>query len=230
MEYILNGIKEAFVIIISCNKDFLKIVSISIFVTTISTILASFFGIICGVFIAQTKFLFKNVVITIFSTLMSLPTVLVGLVLYAFFSHKGFLGSYGLLFTRSAMIIGQIVLIFPIIVGLTISCIKNLDKRIWETIISLGANKIQSFLLFLKEARYGFFAAIIAGFSRGFSEVGVSMMLGGNIKDYTRNITTAIALETSKGNFALGIALGFVLLFVALLINILFSFLQKKIR
>jgi tungstate transport system permease protein len=159
---------------------------------------------------------------------MSLPTVVVGLMVYSFLSRRGPLGDLGLLYTVTAMVVGQCILAFPIVTGLTISSVKGLDKRIKTTIKSLGADPLQGFLMFLHEGRFGILAAVIAGFGRVFAEIGVSMMLGGNIKGYTRNITTAIALETSKGEFALGIALGLVLLIVAFGVNILLSFVQRK--
>jgi len=139
------------------------------------------------------------------------------------------LGSLGLLYSFTAMVIGQFILCFPIICGLTVSAVSSVDKKAYLTALSLGAGKLQSFRLVIYEARYAVIAAIIAGFSRVFSEVGVAMMLGGNIKGYTRTITTAIALETNKGEFALGIALGIVLLTVSFAINILFSKLKKHV-
>jgi tungstate transport system permease protein len=136
----------------------------------------------------------------------------------------------GLLYTQTAMVIGQFVLVFPIVTGLTVSSVNGLDKRIRRTALSLGADSTQSFYTFLREARYGLLVALAAGFGRVFAEVGVSMMLGGNIRGYTRTITTAIALETSKGEFALGMALGIVLLMVALGINILVSCFRDRGR
>ena len=161
---------------------------------------------------------------------MSLPTVVVGLMVYSFLSRRGPLGELGLLYTQTAMVIGQFILAFPIIAGLSVGAVAGLDKRIRTTALSLGADTPQSFWMFVREARYGIMAAVMAGFGRVFAEVGVSMMLGGNIRGYTRNITTAMALETSKGEFAFGIALGLVLLTVALGVNILFSFLRERSR
>jgi tungstate transport system permease protein len=126
------------------------------------------------------------------------------------------------------MVIGQWILAFPIIAALTVAAVRNIDPRVRLTALSLGANSRQSVFIFLREARFGIVAAVIAGFGRVFAEVGVSMMLGGNIKTYTRNITTAIALETSKGEFALGIALGLVLLAVALAVNVLFAVFRNR--
>jgi tungstate transport system permease protein len=221
MEYIFSGIKEALKILFSFNSQFLIIVITTVKVSVLSTLLASGVGIPFAIFISIKKFIGRDLLITVFNTLLALPTVVVGLTVYSFLSRKGPLGELGLLFSQTAIIIGQCILIFPIITSLTISAVKGLDNRILKTAKALGANKIQSFKIFLLEARYGILAAIATSFGRVFSEVGISMMLGGNIKGYTRTITTAIALKTSKGEFALGIALGIVLLFIAFAVNIL---------
>ncbi len=164
---------------------------------------------------------------TILNTLMSLPTVVVGLLAYSFLCRRGLLGNFELLYTPLAMIIGQLILACPIIISLVISALGGADGIIERTAITLGATKFQRLLVLAMEMRMAISAAIIAGFGRIFSEVGVSMMLGGNIKNYTRNITTAIAFETSKGEFSLGLALGIVLLACAFLINLVFQMLIK---
>jgi len=229
MDYILNGFFEALKLIFSFDKEFLEIVFVSLKVSFLSTVLATVFGVPFGIFVSyKEKFFLKNAIITVLNTCMSLPTVVIGLTVYSFLSRKGPFGEFSLLFTQTAIVIGQFILIFPVISSLTISAIKGLDKRVKKTVVLLGANNLQQFVIFVKEARFGIMAAIIAGFGRVFAEVGISMMLGGNIKNYTRTITTAIALETSKGEFALGVALGIVLLTVALLINIVFSGIQRS--
>ncbi len=230
MDYITNGFCEAVRIIFSLDKEFLDIVMVSIMVAGTSTLLATVAGVPFGILVSEKKFTGRQIVLTLLNTLMALPTVVVGLMVYSFLSRRGPLGSLGLLYTRTAMVIGQFILAFPIIAGLTVSCMRGLDRRAKMTALTLGANSAQAFRVFLYEARFGIFAAVVAGFGRVFAEVGVSMMLGGNIRTYTRSITTAIALETSKGEFALAIALGIVLLTVALGINILFTLCQKRIR
>ena len=227
MDQIGRGISDALKIILSFNREFLGIVSVSIKVSTASTLCASLLGVPAGILISTKSFYGKNFLKMIFSTLMSLPTVVVGLTVYAFLSRSGPMGSMKLLYTQTAIILGQVILIFPIITSLTISAVSSMDSRIEITALSLGANQSQAFRIFLREARYGITAAVIAGFGRVFAEVGVSMMLGGNIRHYTRTITTAIALETSKGAFSMGIALGIVLLIVAFGINIIFLQFQK---
>ena len=230
MENITYGFFEAIRIIATFDREFVKIVLVSLIVACSSTLLATLSGVPFGIFVAQKAFRGRKAVTTVLNTLMSLPTVVVGLMVYSFLSRSGPLGAMGLLYTRTAMVIGQFILAFPIISGLTIASIRSVDKRIHTTVVSLGADPKQGFVMFLHEARFGILAAIAVGFGRVFAEIGVSMMLGGNIRGYTRNITTAIALETSKGEFSLGIALGIVLLTVALSINVLFGWFQKKAK
>jgi tungstate transport system permease protein len=228
MEYIFDGMTEAMRIMASGDRNFISAVAVSLIVATSSTILAAITGVPAGVFIARAKFPGHGAVLTAFNTLMSLPTVLIGLMVYSLLSRCGPLGGLGLLYTRSAMVIGQWILAFPIIVGLTVATVKGLDKRVQQTALALGADSFQVFRVILSEARFGVLAAVVAGFGRVFAEVGISMMLGGNIMGYTRNITTAIALETSKGEFAMGIALGIILLTVALIVNILLGLFRRK--
>jgi tungstate transport system permease protein len=228
MESITDGFAQAFRLICTLDEDFLTAVSVSVRVAFCSTLLALLAGVPVGIMVAQRPFKGRQAVITILNTLMSLPTVVVGLMVYSFISYQGPLGGMRLLFTQTAMVIGQFILAFPIIAGITVSSVRALDKRILKTVLSLGAGQGQGIRMFLHEARFGIMAAVVAGFGRVFAEVGVSMMLGGNIRGYTRNITTAIALETSKGEFALGIALGLVLLTVAFLVNGLFMLFQRK--
>lgn len=229
MDYILNGFVGALKLIFSFDKEFLEIVLVSLKISFASTLFATLTGVPFGIFVAYKKnFYGRKAIITILNTCMSLPTVVIGLTVYSFLSRRGPLGDYSLLFTMTAIVIGQVILIFPVIASLTVSAIQGLDTRIKKTVLSLGANKFQSFIIFLKEGRFGIMAAIIAGFGRVFAEVGISMMLGGNIKGYTRTITTTIALETSKGEFALGVALGLILLSVSFAINIIFSSIQRS--
>lgn len=230
MGYISYGFRDACRIIASGDGDFLSAVWVSLLVASVSTTLTTLAGVPFGVMVARTRFRGRQAVIALLNTFMSLPTVVVGLVVYAFLSRRGPLGELGLLYTRTAMVIGQCILAFPIVAGLTTAAVRGLDPRVDLTLKALGADARQGFWLFLREARFGILAATVTGFGRVFAEIGVSMMLGGNIKAYTRNITTAIALETSKGEFALGIALGLVLLTVAFAINGLAVLLQRRSR
>jgi len=159
---------------------------------------------------------------------MAVPAVVVGLTVYLLLSRSGPMGDLKLLFTQTAMIIGQMVLAFPLLVAMSHAALQGAEKSAWETAITLGANPWQAMLTVMREVRFGLIAAVIAGFARIIAEVGCSMMVGGNILGVTRNIPTAIALETSKGEFVQGIALGMVLLFLALFLNFVLSFMQGK--
>ncbi|MFQ5455331.1 MAG: ABC transporter permease [Nitrospirota bacterium] len=228
MDYILDGFINAFKMIVSLDREMIKIILVSVRVSMISTLLSTLIGLPVGFYVAIKDFRGKQLVITILNTLLALPTVVIGLLVYSFISRRGPLGGMGLLYTPWAMVIGQMILSFPIIASLSLSAIQGIDKRVEKTALTLGASKLQTAFFLVAEGRYVIFSAIIAGFGRVFAEVGVSMMLGGNIRGYTRNITSAIALETGKGEFALGMALGIILLTIAFSINIIFRCLQKR--
>ncbi|MDP6525460.1 MAG: ABC transporter permease [Kiritimatiellia bacterium] len=228
MDMLSEGLSGALRLLLGFDPDFTAIVAVSVLVAFTSTSLAALTAVPVGVLIAQRRFPGRGGVIAVLNTLMSLPTVVVGLLVYSMLSRNGLFGSLGLLYTRTAMVIGQWILAFPIVAALTVATMEGLDTRVHSTAISLGASPMQAFLRLLSEARFGIVAAVVAGFGRVFAEVGVSMMLGGNIKTYTRSITTAIALETNRGEFALGLALGIVLLTVALLVNILLALLKRR--
>jgi len=223
-----DGLTDALQLLASLDPEFTSAVGVSVLVAFASTSLATVTAVPVGVLLAQQRFPGRGGIVAVLNTLMSLPTVVVGLLVYSLLSRQGALGSLGLLYTRAAMVIGQWILAFPIVAALTVATMEGLDSRVRSTAVSLGAGPLQAFLLTLREARFGIMAAVVAGFGRVFAEVGVSMMLGGNIKAYTRSITTTIALETSRGEFALGLALGLVLLTVALVINILLGLLKRR--
>ena len=228
MGYFSQSIAEAFRLIFTLDRDVLTITLISLNVSTVAIFLASITGVPFGFLIGISKFRGRGVIITLLNTLMALPTVVIGLLGYALVSRQGPLGPLELLFTPTAMMMGQYILATPIIMALTISATQSVDPRIKRTTIVLGANAFQSAIAMVLEARFALMAAIITGFGRVIGEVGASMMLGGNIKGYTRNLSTAIALETSKGEFGFGLALGIILMTVALSINTLLRFLQHK--
>jgi len=227
MEYILIGVWKAFGLILSLDREVFSITSLSLRVSAMATILASVAGMPLGFIIGTENFFGKRVLVTIFNTLMAFPTVVVGLLLYSFISRIGPLGSFGLLFTPWAMVIGQFILATPIIVALTISATQGIDPRVRLTALSMGANSLQTACTMLSEARFSLISAVVAGFGRVITEVGCALMVGGNIRGHTRTMTTAIALETAKGEFAFALALGFILLMAAFLVNILFHWLQE---
>ena len=230
MEYILTGLKSAFWLIFHGDPELLRIVWMSIRVSGIALIFSALVGVPLGLGVAVSSFRGRRAVVTVLNTMMALPTVVVGLVGYSFLTRRGLLGDWGLLYTPYAMMIGQFILATPIIAALSLAAIQSIDERVSMTALTLGADGRQKNLQVIKEARFAILAAIIAGFGRIFSEIGISTLLGGNIRGYTRNITTAIAYETGKGEIALGLALGIILLIIALGINILFQIWQGKGR
>ena len=161
-------------------------------------------------------------------TLFSMPTVVVGLLVFMLFSRAGPLGELDIMFTPAVMVIGQVILVMPLILGFILSALRGVDKAISETAISLGANRLQAAVITLREARYAVMTAVIMGFGRALSEIGLALMVGGNIKGFTRTLTTAISLETSKGDIELALALGIILLLIALVINITLNRLQQR--
>jgi tungstate transport system permease protein len=230
MDYLFEAISGAFRLIFSLDREVLIIVLLSLRVAVSATLTAAVLGIPLAYLVATREFRGKGTLITVFNTLMALPTVVVGLFCYSFLSRRGPLGFLDLLFTPSGIILGDVILAFPLIVGLTIAAVHAVDPRARVTAMSLGASSRQASMTILKEARFGLMAGLFNGFGRVVAEVGSAMMLGGNIRGYTRTITTAIALETSKGEFAFGMALGIILLAVALSVNLAFRKFQAASR
>lgn len=226
MDLFIDSFLSAILMVISLDPELLSIVGVSLRVSCISTALAGLIGIPLGFCIAFSNIPGKRMIITTLNTLLALPTVVIGLFVYAFISRRGVFGPLDLLYTQKAIIIGQLILIVPVITALTIAAISRIDERYRKTAMTLGANRLQTALVIFHEARYGIGAAVIAAFGRVISEVGISMMLGGNIKGFTRTMTTAMALEYDKGSFTLAVALGLVLMSLSFGMNILFNFFQ----
>lgn len=226
MDYILAGIQDAFALLLAADADVYEIAGISVFVALVATLLATLVGIPVGFLVATRSFRGHRAVIVVLNTLLALPTVVVGLVVYALLSRRGPFGFFSLLYTPEAMIIGETILAIPIVAVFSLSALRSVDPRVSETAFTLGATQRQIVWATLLEARFGILAAVVASFGRVIAEVGIAMMLGGNIKGSTRTLTTAIALETSKGEFGMAIALGGILLAVAFAANILFHWLQ----
>lgn len=206
----------------------IDVIFLSLVVSGSATVLAGIVAIPAGIFLSLREFRFKRVVIWILNTFLAVPAVLIGLVVYMFLSRKGPAGPLGLLYTPYAMMIAQAILATPIICALSLSAIKSLAKETSETARSLGADTGQVVITIIKQGRFAFLSAVIMGFSRVIGETGMTLMVGGNIKGFTRVMTTTIALETTKGNFETGIALGIVLFFVAVIINVFFQLLQGE--
>ncbi|BDV42103.1 ABC transporter permease [Geotalea uraniireducens] len=228
MDFIAESWRTALALIIALNRDVFTAVGTSLAVSLWSTLLAALLGVPLGIGVGIATFPGKRVVVTLLNTLMALPTVVIGLLGYGMLSRQGPLGGFGLLFTPTAMVIGQTALAIPIVANYTVGAIAGADARIIATARTLGAGPVHCLGQLVKEVRFGIMAAIIAGFGRVIAEVGVAMMLGGNIRGYTRTMTTAIALETSKGEFAFGLALGIILMAAALAVNLGLNALQQR--
>ena len=218
MNEIVTGITQAADLIITLNPEVLHIAALSVYISLAATILAACISIPLGGLIHFREFRGKRTLKMIIQTLYSVPTVVVGLLLYLLLSRSGPLGFFGLLFTPEGMILGQMVLIIPITTGLVISALSGVDRNISDTLVSLGATEFQSIIQIVKEARLAILSAVILAFGRAISEVGVAMMIGGNIAGQTRVLTTAIALQTGMGDFGFSIALGIILLAIALVV------------
>jgi tungstate transport system permease protein len=225
---IWHSLTKAVELIISLDPEVMQIAGRSLRISGTSCLLASLICLPLGSLIHFHHFRGKRALINIIQTLFSVPTVLVGLLVLVLFSRAGPLGFFGILFSPPAMVIGQMILITPLLLGLTMSALSGINKEIVDTATSLGASGFQTVWLVLREARYAVLAAVIMGFSRAISEVGCALMVGGNIKGATRVITTAISLEAGKGELELAIALGIILLFLALIINIVLNRLQQR--
>lgn len=223
MSEIVSGFFQAINLIVTLNPEVMQIAALSLFISLAATIIAAVISIPLGGLIHFHEFRGKRVLIILIQTLYSVPTVVVGLVLYLMLSRSGPLGVFGLLFTPEGMILGQTVLIIPIMTGLVISAIGGVDRNISDTLISLGATGFQTTVQVVREARLAILSAVVLGFGRAISEVGVAMMIGGNIRDATRVLTTAIALQTGIGDFPFSIALGIILLLIALIVVIILN-------
>jgi len=215
-------------LIISFDPEVMAIAGRSLAISATSSTIAALICLPLATVIHFNKFRGKRTLINIVQTLFSLPTVAVGLFVFVLFSSAGPLGGLDILFTPAVMVIGQVILISPIMLGLTISALSGIDKSIADTAISLGASRLQTAVITLREARFAVLAGLIMGFGRAISEVGLSLMVGGNIRGFTRTITTAISLETSKGDLELALALGIILIVIALIINLVLNRVQQK--
>ncbi len=228
MDFILQGFLNAIRLLLAGSGETYSAIFTTIKVSSLSILATLVMGIPLGFLLGYADFPGRRICRTLADTLLALPTVVVGLLVYAFISRRGPLGELGLLFTLPGMAIGQTILALPIVVSLTAAAIEGLDQRLRLTLLTLGANGWQLALTSLRESLYAVLVASVTAYGRIISEVGVSMMLGGNIKWYTRTITTAMALETNKGEFAMGLALGIVLLVVAFMVNALLSVLKMR--
>lgn len=201
--------------------ELLQAVWISLKTSGLAAVAASALAVPAALFLAGREFRGKKLILVVNQTWMAAPTVVIGLLFYTLLGRSGPFGRLGLLYTQAAMTIGQVFLILPLITGFSYTALRQVDRRARTTALTLGADPRQASWIVLREARFPLLVAVLAGFARAVSEVGIAMMLGGNIRHATRNITTSIALETAKGEFGNGVALGLILLAVTLGINAL---------
>jgi len=226
LNLILEGIVKAFWLIVSFDREVYEIMFLSLRVSGIAVLIGSLLGVPSGATIGLKEFFGKRFLVSIVNTFMGLPPVVVGLLVYLLLSTSGPLGAFQLLYTPQAMIMAQLIMVIPIVMGVTISSVSSIRKAIREKALSLGATNWQITLKVLKEARLGILTALIVSFGAAISEVGAVMIVGGNIRWATRVLTTAIVFETELGEFGLAIALGLILLLLAFVINWALTYLQ----
>ena len=228
MQNLIDGIIRAIQLLLQGDPEVVQITLLSLAVSGIATLISILIGLPLGTFLAMVQFRSRQFWISLINTGMALPPVVVGLVVSIFLWRSGPLGSLNLIYTPAAIVIAQVLISFPLAAGLTISSLQQLDPRLRVQLLGLGASKIQMILALWKEARLALVAALIAAFGSVISEVGASMMVGGNLKGSTRVLTTAIVLETSRGEFASAIALSIILLGLAFLVNFALTTLQQR--
>ena len=226
MQTLLDALRNALHLIVTLDADVFEYAGRSLLIASVSTLIASMLGVPLGMLIAERRFRGRRAVVTVLNTALAFPTVVVGLFIYTLLSRTGPLGQLQLLFTIPAIIVGEVVLIVPIITAFTMTAVARTDRDVRKTAIALGASRRQALWTVFCESRFGVAAAVIAAFGRVVSEVGVATILGGNADRFTRTMTTAIVLNVDMGNFAMALALGGVLLALSLTINVLFQYVQ----
>jgi tungstate transport system permease protein len=230
MQNIFDGVIKAFQLLIQGDPDVIRITLLSLQVSGLATVISLILGLPVGTFLALVNFPTKRLWISLINTGMALPPVVVGLVVSIFLWRSGPLGNLHLIYTPAAIVIAQVLIAFPMAAGLIISALQQLDSRLRVQMLGLGASTTQMVLVLWKEARLPMYAAIIAAFGSVISEVGASMMVGGNLEGHTRVLTTAIVLEASRGIFASAIALSLILIGIAFLVNLALTTIQQRNR
>ena len=230
MDLIFEGIKKAFWLLMTFDPEVMSITFLSLKISGLATLISLFLGISVGAVIALTQFPGKKSIVSLVNTGMGLPPVVVGLFVSIFLWRSGPLGFLELLYTPTAIVIAQAVIATPIVMGITVASLQQLPKKMRLQILALGASRIQMVWMLVKEAKLPLLAAVMAGFGGVISEVGASIMVGGNIKGYSRVLTTATVMETSKGNFDIAIALSIILLLLAYIINLILTYVQQRER
>ena len=215
MEIIIKALE----LILTFDKDLYEIIFLSLKVSTIALVFSIILGLPISAFVATNNFVGKKIVKILFNSLMALPPVFVGLILYVIFSKSGPLGFFEILYTPAIMVVAQIVIILPIIVSINTENLEALYREYEDLFKIFNAKKINKIIIILWDARFSMLTCVLAGLGRALSEVGAIIIVGGNIIHYTRVMTTTIALETSRGNLTLAMSLGIILIFIALILN-----------
>ncbi len=228
MELLWEGVKEAFRLFLTGDPEVLEITWLSLKVSGIATFISLLVGIPLGITLAMTRFPMRSTMVALINTGMGLPPVVVGLFLSIFLWRSGALGSLELLYTPTAIVVAQVIIAFPIVAGLTMAAFQSLNPGLRLQLMGIGASKPQVLWLLCRESQLPLLAAVMAGFGGVISEVGASMMVGGNIRGQTRVLTTATVLETGKGNFEIAIALGLILLLLTFAVNLLLTHIQQR--
>ena len=230
MDIIVEGIKQAFILLFTLDQEVLGITWLSLKVSGTATFLSMFIGVSVGTAVALNQFPGKRLVVSLINTGMGLPPVVVGLFVTIFLWRNGPLGFLEILYTPTAIVIAQTVIATPIVMGISLAAIQNLPANLRLQILALGATRLQMVWILVKEARLPLLAAVMAGFGGVISEVGASIMVGGNIKGYSRVLTTATVMETGKGNFDIAMALGIILLLLSFAVNAILTQIQQRER
>jgi tungstate transport system permease protein len=230
LDLIAEGIKKALGLIVSLDAEVLEVTFLSLKVSGSATLLSVLLGVLAGTGLALSRFSGRKIVISLVNTSMGLPPVVVGLFVAIMLWRSGPLGSLGIIYTPAAMIVAQTLLAFPIVTGITLASVQQIPRGLRLQVLALGATRLQMVWTLIKEARLPLLAAVMAGFGGAISEVGASIMVGGNIKGHTRVLTTAIVMESGKGNFDVAIALGIILFILAFSITLILTTVQQRER
>jgi tungstate transport system permease protein len=230
MSYIWEGFAEAVRLVVTLDGAVMSAAALSLWVSSLAVALAAAVGLPAGTLLGRCPFFGRDLLVLSSRTLMAVPTVFLGVVCFALFSRRGPLGPMELLYTPWAIVVGEFFLALPIIVSLTQGAIQSLDPRVAETAWTLGAGPLRRWITYLSEARTAVALAVLTAFARCVTELGIAMMVGGNIKGRTRNLATAAALETGKGEFGKGLAMGLLLLLIALVVTSLINRISLEAR
>lgn len=230
MDFMVQGFAQALRLLLAGDKEVYSIAFLTLKVSGLATLVSLFLGVPMGLYLAVSRFRGREFLVGGVNAGMGLPPTVVGLWVALFFWRRGPLGFLGLMYTPTAMIIAQTIIATPLVAGLTMSAVQQLSPKLRLQILALGASPLQFWWLILKEVRLGILAAVMAGFGRVIAEVGASMAVGGNVRWYSRVLTTSIVLEVNKGNFSLALALSFVLLLITYSVTYLLTVLQQRRR